>query len=72
MTGHEAMACSGKARHQTKGSAQRHANHTGHGLPYRCEFCGLWHIGNKAKPLPRHIRKEAGRTLRRLREEKVI
>lgn len=39
-------ACEGKVRHETAAGAERQARWTGHGRPYRCGFCGGWHIGN--------------------------
>lgn len=41
-----APGCTGKIPHKTKHSAARQAKHSNHGKAYRCNHCGLWHVGN--------------------------
>jgi hypothetical protein len=43
------QSCEGKVRHETAGAAWIAAKRTGDGRetkPYRCPFCGLWHVGH--------------------------
>ncbi len=44
------IACDGKVRHETKGAAYVAAHRTGNGRevkPYKCQFCGCWHVGHQ-------------------------
>ena len=48
----EGASCEGKVRHETLVAAQRHANNPArkfrfHGTPYKCAFCGFWHVGHR-------------------------
>jgi hypothetical protein len=53
-------ACGHKQRHTTQGDAIRHARHLmlqfgGHYLPYRCSFCGQWHVGRPNRRIEQAI-----------------
>lgn len=40
--------CDGKAKHQSEEMASIQAKKTSrHVEPYRCRFCGFWHVGNR-------------------------
>lgn len=47
--------CAGKVRHSTAISAAKQAKHSGHGRPYRCEYCDGWHVGNKGLKLSKSM-----------------
>ena len=53
-------ACGHKHKHPTCEDAMRHARHlhlmTGaYYLPYRCSFCGQWHVGRPNKRIRQAI-----------------
>jgi hypothetical protein len=43
--------CAGKIRHETSARAARQAHYIGRGnAPYRCRYCGGWHVGTNRAP----------------------
>jgi hypothetical protein len=43
-------SCKSKIRHDSEENAWIHAHHLGVAYhPYRCQFCGGWHVGRLAK-----------------------
>ena len=45
----EAASCQGKFRHRTYNQAFRSMRHGGI-KPYRCQFCGFWHVESENRP----------------------
>ena len=54
-------ACTQKMKHETRRSAQGHADRLpgppGTYAPYRCDFCGGWHVGRPRRKGRRHRRR---------------
>ena len=40
-------ACLGKHPHRSRADAQKQTRGNKGMLPYRCSFCGFWHVGHK-------------------------
>lgn len=45
------QSCEGKVKHKSSGAAWIASKKTGDGnetRPYKCKFCGSWHVGHRA------------------------
>lgn len=66
----KAPCCDGKFAYKCRGDAQKECKRKKNKvelLPYRCPFCGFWHVGHKPSGNAKHVWKK---NLQRIKKRK--